>query len=359
MLLLCRPPVPRRRPQLNWWAGVPQQQFLKVAAQIDGSPLQRKTPNDTEAPPAAAEGEALPDAVDQPPPISRRLGHAGRQGYIILTPNWTRPGSRRYEYSELEHHRVLSSLRDAMRRVAIDSDRVFITGHGAGGTAAWDIAISHPDLWAGFVAISCDPDKTIHHYNDNARHVPAYIIGGDKDNAPLSRYGGILDDYMSYHHDAMVVMYRGRGREFFYEEIDRIFEWMNLPSHRRRPIPRELELDAMRSDDRFFWWLEWEQTLPAAIIDPATWDDHERIRASPVEASIGQNNEIRISQAPAERFIIWLTPEMGLDLYDPVVVRYKGRRFDDDYDGNVETMLEDVRRRGDRRRPFWHWLQIP
>ena len=38
---------------------------------------------------------------------------------------------------------------DAMRRCSIDSDRVFIAGHGEGVTVAWDIALAHPDLWGG------------------------------------------------------------------------------------------------------------------------------------------------------------------------------------------------------------------
>ncbi len=335
--------------QLDWWAGVPQQQFLKPTASDKSQTL------------TGVVGEDADDPSKTPPtpPPSRRLGYAGRHGFIVVAPRWSRPGSRRYEYTANEHQAVLRSVRAAMRRFSIDPDAIFLTGHGAGGTAAWDIAISHPDVWAGFVAISCDPDKTIHHYNDNARHVPGYVIAGDKDNAPLRRYGGILDDYMSYHHDAMVVMYRGRGREFFYEEIGRIFEWMKLPAHRRRPIPRELNLASMRRGDHFFWWLEWDQPLPAAVIDPLLWNQTPRLRASPIEASIGVDDEIRITQGPTDRFTLLLTPKMGLDLTEPIVVRYKGRRFDSTFDGDVETMLRDVRGRADRVRPFWHRMNVP
>ncbi len=83
-----------------------------------------------------------------------RLGHASRHGFIVVAPVWSRPTQRTYEYTPQEHERVLAALRDAMRRASIDSDRVFITGHGEGATAAWDIGLAHPDLWAGMISIS-------------------------------------------------------------------------------------------------------------------------------------------------------------------------------------------------------------
>ncbi len=91
----------------------------------------------------------------------QRHGQATRHGYIVVAPRWTRQGQRVYEYTPREHQRVLVSLRDAMRRASIDADRVFLVGHGEGATAAWDIAVSHPDIWAGMISISAEPRKTI------------------------------------------------------------------------------------------------------------------------------------------------------------------------------------------------------
>ena len=77
------------------------------------------------------------------PEMGSRRGHASRHGFIVVAPVWSRPGQQRYEYTPQEHQRVLVAMRDAMRRALIDSDRVFISGHGEGGTAAWDIALAH------------------------------------------------------------------------------------------------------------------------------------------------------------------------------------------------------------------------
>src|SRR5262249_8006955 len=82
-----------------------------------------------------------------------RYGQATRPGYIVIAPRWTRDHQRQYEFSAREHAAVLLPLRDACKRFAIDVDRVFLTGHSVGGTAAWDIGLSHPDLWAGVMPI--------------------------------------------------------------------------------------------------------------------------------------------------------------------------------------------------------------
>ncbi len=148
-----------------------------------------------------------------------------------MAPVWSRQRQQVYEYTAVEHHRVLAALRDAMRRASIDSDRVFIAGHGEGATAAWDIALSHPDLWAGMISISGSPAKTIPHYKLNSQYVPMYLVMGELDQSRPE--GSIIDEYMSFKHDAIVVMYRGRGREYFYDEIPVLFDWMKLPSHRR------------------------------------------------------------------------------------------------------------------------------
>lgn len=325
--------------QLNWWSGVAVEQFLNTEVAV----------------PAAVDSENA--TAQEPVSRSMRLGQSIRHGFIVVAPRWTRPRQRAYEYTSREHDAVLSSVRSAMRRFSIDADRLFIAGHGAGGAAAWDIALSHPDLWAGMISIGAEPRKTLIHYDRNGVHVPVYIVMGEKDGRPLKRNGAVYDDYMSYQHDAMVVMYRGRGKEFFYEESDRIFEWMSTPFHKRAKIPEELKLISMRANDRFFWWLEWDESLPDTVMDPILWEGSPR--SADISAVVGANNEVRIAQGPSKAFTVWLTPEMELDFSEPITIRYRSRRSDFRFDGEFETMLEDVRTRADRSRPFWGKISVP
>ena len=290
--------------------------------------------------------------------LEGRMGYGSRSGFIVVAPVWSRSGQRAYEYTPQEHQRVLAATRDAMRRASIDSDRIFIAGHGEGGTAAWDMALAHPDLWAGMISISGTPTKTVPHYEPNSRHVPLYMVMGELDGAKAG--GAIINDYMTFNHDAMVVMYRGRGREYFYDELPRLFEWMTVNSHKRRKMPREIEVATIRKGDQFFWWLELGDLKPGVPVDPLLWDQAERIRAGKVSAAIGADNQIRVQRGPADRFRLLLRPMAGvLDLNQEVVIREGTRSKRVQFDGSLEFMLEDVRQRADRKRAFWMTEVIP
>ena len=76
-----------------------------------------------------------------------RTGQAGRHGYIVIAPAWTLEHQSAYRYSAREHAAVLDCLRDACRRFAIDSDRVFLSISSAAtrlGTSAWPIPTCGP-----------------------------------------------------------------------------------------------------------------------------------------------------------------------------------------------------------------------
>lgn len=290
-----------------------------------------------------------------------RLGQATRHGFVVVAPAWTRPGQRHYESTPREHAEVLAALRDAMRRVSIDADRVFLTGLGDGGSAAWDIALSHPDLWAGMINISGDPSPYVRFYSSNATYLPMRFVFGEISGSPptLARIGDVLDRYMRPNHHAMVITYRGRGPEHFYEEIHHHFDWMRLPTLRRRPPPQTIDTVTMRRGDQFFWWLEMPTLLDNIVVDPFLWDQTDNRRPGKVAASIGEGNQIRISQGPSERFTVGLEPSMGLRMDEPIIVRYRSRTARVQFDGTLDHLLEDVRTRADRRRPFWTSVNLP
>ena len=125
-----------------------------------------------------------------------RQGQAGRYGYIVIAPAWTVEHQKEYEYSAREHAVVLGCVRDACRRFAVDTDRVFLSGHMEGGDAAWDIGVSHPDLWAGVIPISAEARKTCIFYTENARHVPFYVVLGELDGGRIARDALVLDRYL-------------------------------------------------------------------------------------------------------------------------------------------------------------------
>ena len=184
-----------------------------------------------------------------------RKGQAGRYGYIVIAPAWTVEHQKEYEYSAREHAVVLGCVRDACRRFAVDTDRVFLSGHMEGGDAAWDIGVSHPDLWAGVIPISAEAKKTCIFYTENARHVPFYVVLGELDGGRIGRDARVLDRYLKNGYNTTVVEYLGRGHEHFLDEQLPLFDWMNrckrsfpLPREREGTHEREFECNTMRPE---------------------------------------------------------------------------------------------------------------
>ncbi len=283
--------------------------------------------------------------VDPTKPQELRRGQATRQGYVVLAPAWAKPNQTKYGYSLREHAAVLSSLRDACRRFSIDTDRTFLSGHSMGGDAAWDIALAHPDLWAGVIPITARADKYVSRYWKNAKMVPMYFVAGQLDANKIADNAMDLDRYMEKAgFDAMYVEYKGRGDEHFQDDILRIFDWMSR--YRRQFAQREFEVTCMRPWDRFFWCVEMQGIPERFLTLPANWQS-TGAKSAELEVRIAENNSIRI-KSPAQSVTIWLSPEF-IDLDKQV--SFGRERLD--VEPSVDVILWDVLTRGDRQHPFW------
>jgi predicted esterase len=287
-----------------------------------------------------------------------RAGQATRYGYIVIAPEWTTEHQKQYGYSAREHAAVLGSLRDACRRFAVDTDRVFLSGHSMGGDAAWDIGLAHPDLWAGVIPIVAQSDRYCAHYWENAQRLPFYVVCGELDGGKLMNNARDLDRYLQRGYNCTVVEYQGRGHEHFYEEILRIFDWMGR--FRRDFFPREFSCSTMRRWDNYFWWVELEGLPPGAMVEPADWPPPRGTRPAQVKAKITDTNGLNVT-AGAARVTVWLSPQM-LDFQRRLSVVVNSRRAhgpDRFVEPNLETLLEDALTRGDRQHPFWAKVEMP
>ncbi len=285
-------------------------------------------------------------------PGQRCIGEASRRGYIVVSPEWAEPKQPTYNFTENEHSAVLTPLRDAMSRFSIDSDRVFISGHFMGATAAWDIAFAHPDLWAGCIVIGGKASKYIIQYRENAIHVPTYFVAGDLDPGTLEN-GTTWDKYLERRQiDCLISIYQGRGHDHFQEELPRIMNWMSLPTKVRNPAPKNFTAFTSRAGDRFFWWFETEQLNPPdKLVHPLLYKPGVELK---VEGSINvEANSIKMN-APAKTFTVWLSPEF-IDFTRLITVQSK--RVEPKPD--IRVLLEDVRGRSDRQHPYWMRVDFP
>jgi predicted esterase len=285
-----------------------------------------------------------------PGPDGSRRGQATRHGTIVIAPAWAGDQQANYGWTAEEHAAVLSALRAAIRCFSIDTDRVFLSGHAMGGDAAWDIALAHPDLWAGLVAVAPAADRYVTRYWRNASTLPIYLVGGELDARSLKFNAVDLDRYFSKGFDTTYVEYRGRGHEHFSDEILRIFDWMGRK--RRSFFPASFEAVSMRPWDRFFWWVEMESAPPRTMVLPVDWPPSTGTRPLLIEAKTGAGNSIAV-RCGAERVRILLSPEL-VDFGQPLSVMADGRAI---HKGpivpDLEFLLEDLRLRGDRQHPFW------
>lgn len=284
-----------------------------------------------------------------------RLGQATRQGYIVVAVDWCKAGQKQYEFSAREHAAVLTSLRDAARRFAIDTDRVFLSGHSIGGDAVWDIGLAHPDMWAGVIPVVATARKYVALYWQNAGLVPLYFVGGELDGSKTVDNARDLDRYLTHQSppfDVTVVEYLGRGHEHFHDEVQRIFDWMGRKT--RNFFPRSFGTTTMRSWDNYFWWVELAQFPAKGLIEPSDWPPTRGFQPIRTEAKLS-GNTISIKTG-AGHVTVWLSPEL-VDFDQQLHINVNGQRLKPPPRSvtgpDLLTLLEDVRTRGERLHPFW------
>lgn len=285
-------------------------------------------------------------------PDQRCMGEASRRGYIVVSPDWSEANQPSYNFTENEKAAILSSLRDAMRRFSIDVDHVFVSGHFMGATAAWDLALSHPDLWAGCICIGARAEKYIIQYWENAVYVPSYFVAGDLDGS-VPQNGLIWDNYLDRKQiDCLISIYQGRGFDHFQEELPKIMDWMSLPTKVRTVAPKEFKTLTSRAGDRFFWWFETEQLNEERLVHPLLYKPGIEYK---IESSINSaTNSIRMQTVPAKKYSIYLSPDF-IDFSRLIEIDRK--RIEPKPD--IRVMLEDVRGRADRQHPFWMRVDQP
>jgi len=293
--------------------------------------------------------------------IGPRRGQAMRHGVITIAVDWKEPHQYRYGFSLREHTAVLTCLRDACRRLSIDTDHVFLSGYDIGGEAAWDIAQSHPDLWAGAIPISARSDKYDKFYWENGKYVPFYFVFGELDGKIMSHNGPLLDMYLKHRFDTTVVEYFGRGHETFHDEILNLFDWMGRKQ--RSPPPDQFACKTMRPWDNFYWWIECDSFPDKWMMYPLAWNKRD---ANPTQISgkipksLKQARSNRLTaRTTSHSTTVWLSPEL-VDFNQPITVTLNGKKLTRSGQAvrpDLEVLLEDVRTRADRAHPFWAKLR--
>lgn len=325
-------------------------------------------------PPEYHHGRAYPVLVVLPTPgaspeemLAPLSAEADRYGYVMLVPEWGGGGmfGKGYQWKGEDHVYVTAALRDVVRHFTVDNDKVFMLGFGDGANMALDVGMSHPDLFAGVIAIGPVPKwgGLFLEYWKNAQKLPFYVVTGDSAGESLTNVKRIYDNWMRLGFPSMLTVYKGRGIEWYSAETPVFFDWM---SRKTRATPAStLKLDVggprqawmtQRETDNHFYWLQ---------VDGIHERNLERPNGSNYPAAISGdvrgNNTVDVTSRGVTKLTIWLSGDM-IDWSNPLFVRhnggppigYKPKKLEP----NLEVLLEDYYERGDRRLLFLNKLEF-
>jgi hypothetical protein len=95
------------------------------------------------------------------------------------------------------------------------------------------------------------------------------------------------------------------------------------------------------------------------MIYPTDWSGG-RVTPAHVEGRVMPDNRLT-AKTVGKRTTIWLGPDF-VDFAKPIKLTFNNRKVPDPPDGikpNLGVLLEDVRTRADRQRPFWAKIELP
>jgi pimeloyl-ACP methyl ester carboxylesterase len=302
--------------------------------------------------------------------IASLAREADRNGYILIAPDWAGEFANGWKWKGDDHVYVTAVLRDAVAHFCVDNDRVFLFGTGDGANVAMDVGMSHPDLFAGVLAMGPVPKwfNLFNNYWANAQKLPFYCVTGELSGDSAANLRLIFNEWMPKGFPGMMVVYKGRGIEWYGSEVPTMFDWMGrkkrvsatatfAPGPGVRPA-----FATMRPTDNRFYWLGVDDMVKGRMID----DARPRHQVLPATiwgdiTSVSGANLIALKILGTTRVSLYLTHDL-IDWTKPVRVTvngaapngYKAKVLEPD----LQQMLEDYRERGDRRAPILGRIEI-
>lgn len=302
---------------------------------------------------------ALHNGLGPQSAISWLEEEAARRGYILIAPEYNLPGrAADYRYTTSEHAAAVLALRDAKRRFAIDSDRVYLAGQLLGANMCWDFGLCHPDLFAGVVMINGLPAKYVGASQGHAKLLPLYIVMGDLAPAAGDVISQLAKNLIVKNYDVTHVEYHKRGLEELPEETPAAFDWMDR--HRREPHPKSFRCTSARTcDDRFYGVVVREFVAGRTQAPEAVEMLGKNLHPATLEVTTSTlANLVNVVKADGiRRADIWLSPEI-IDFSKRLEVRYNGKpAFKGLAKLDFSVFLDDLRQRGDRQQIYW--MRVP
>ena len=331
-------------------------------------------------PPEYQQGRAYPVIVAltypglEPERFMAAFAHeADKNGYIIIAPDWAPifgPKVEGWSWAGADHDYVTAALRDTIRHFTVDNDRVFLMGGTAGADMAMDIGASHPDLFAGVIAVGPNPKwgSFFTHYWRNAQKLPFYVVTGELAGDAGGNLRSLYGPWMRHGFPALQVLYRGRGYEWYPAETTVMFDWMsrkkraNNASVMKFGTGEPIRWQIMREEDNHFYWLGAEKVHPGNL-SPDGKPNANLTKAADLSGDI-KGDLIDIKSLGVRTISIWLGRDM-INWSRPVRIAINGslatgwKSGGKMIDQDINVLMEDYWLRGDRRMLYLARLEFP
>lgn len=295
-------------------------------------------------------------------PLGVLHGNASRNGTIVVAVDWRKENQRTAEYSAREHKIVMRALRESLRRFSVDTDQVFLQGHGIGADVAYDVGLSHPQHWAGIIGISATGIRKYPLiYSDNqVSSLGIYAVVGSKYVGGIRNCKDAWNNWLRTQtlHDCTVVQYKGRLDERFAENVPDMFDWIRV-QRRRYPDGSGFEFacKSIRPWDNYFWFVELHGFPEKNTSWPELFQSNG-IRALEIngeQRGINSNTFVVGPKTAGTGMTLWLNPSY-FDFSREIVINGRGS-FKGSVRPSRRVLLEDARQRADFKRPYWAKVQ--
>lgn len=293
---------------------------------------------------------AMPRAGGTPDEeISYWKNLAIKNGFIFAVPE-IRDSNQTYTASAAEHQNFKTILRRLKAGLSIDSDRIFVVGHGMGGSAAMDLATAFPDTFAAAASVAGLGRKHLNWTVHNASHMPWYIVAGTKQPRYYSRLGNLLEKLYrpawkgspQRYHDVVFARYQDRGFEQFIDARSEIFQWLNYQL--RSSSPDKVESKIIRSSDDASFWVQLDSTTPTQFSLEDGSGPTEPLQSTANVTGYRRGNSYRITSLPDKAHILIYAELEGFEPDQPIrVTAVRARTVSHDFRANTKDMLDHFR----------------
>lgn len=259
---------------------------------------------------------------------------------------------------------LLSLVSWTQRRIHIDPDRVYVTGHSMGGHLSWRSGIQLGDRWGAVAPMSGGYDYVENHAVFPLVNVPGYATFGATEPYGIRDHNRKIAAWMAEHRYDWKLVEKPGGHEIYPDELPKVARFLlDHPRdlYRRRVYAvggSKVVFDATWKNDK---WPEhtWnpQRPIPRSTfhwirLSPQPEDTPKDRSPQRVWAENLGSNRIRIASRFARRLRVYLHPRM-VDLSRPVEIVANGETvLRETVEPSLETMLDLVREFDDRGRIF-------